>query len=131
MRIRLKERCFIGGRLCEPGEVVTLAEGQKGPTRSVRTNSDKIDYGTNPPIDANRRIGEVVDVPLYDVVPDKDVPRNPDDQRDAAEAVQHRESAQASKAIQASRGVPEPKPAPAQRFGEVRTLTHTEERDRR
>ena len=29
----------------EAGEIITLAEGEKGPTRAVRKSVDKIDYG--------------------------------------------------------------------------------------
>jgi hypothetical protein len=68
MRIRLKERCHFLGRIYEPGEEVILPDGTKGPHRPRRKSQDKIDYSTNPPIDANRIIGEFEDVPLYDVV---------------------------------------------------------------
>jgi len=67
-RIRLKEAAFIGNHRYEAGEIVTLADGVKGPHRAMRRSHDKIDYGTNPPIDANRQVGELEDVPLYDVV---------------------------------------------------------------
>jgi|HubBroStandDraft_4_1064222.scaffolds.fasta_scaffold640171_2 hypothetical protein len=70
MRIRLKEACQFGGRLCAAGEIVTLPDGVKGPHRAVRKTHDRIDYSTNPPIDANRLLGDVIDVPLYDEVSD-------------------------------------------------------------
>ncbi len=67
-RIRLHETMFIGGRLYDRGEIVTLPDGAKGPHRAVRISHDKIDYSTDPAIDANREIGKLEDVPLFDVV---------------------------------------------------------------
>lgn len=72
MRIRLKERCQFLGRLYEPGEELILPDGVRGPHRVVRKSHDRIDYSTDPPIDANRMIGEVVDEPLFDVVEEPD-----------------------------------------------------------
>jgi hypothetical protein len=69
IRIRLKETCQFGGRLCAAGEVVLLPDGVKGPHRATRKSQDRIDYRTSPPIDANRILGEIEDVPLYDVLP--------------------------------------------------------------
>jgi hypothetical protein len=68
MRIRLTAPCVIDGHLHEAGETVTLAEGVRGPHRAVRKSHERIDYGVDPPIDANRLVGEVEDVPLYQVV---------------------------------------------------------------
>lgn len=129
MQIRLKERCFIGGRIREVGEIVTLAEGERGPTRAIRKNTDKIDYGTDPPIDANRRLGEVFDVPLFEVVSDKEIPRDVDQQRAAETAARQRENAVASRAIQQSKEGHQNLAVQSQPPGEVRTLTHVEERD--
>jgi len=67
-RIRIKDRVFFEGRVREPGEEISLPDGVKGPHRAVSHAEDRIDYGTNPPIDANRRIGDIEDVPLYDVL---------------------------------------------------------------
>jgi len=68
MRIRIKEKVYFAGRIYEPGEEVILPDGVRGPHRAVARGEDRVDYGTNPPIDANRRLGDIVDVPLYDVI---------------------------------------------------------------
>jgi len=67
-RIRIKEKVFFEGKVYGPGDILTLPDGIKGPHRAISRNEDRIDYGTNPPIDANRRIGDIEDVPLYDVL---------------------------------------------------------------
>ena len=71
MRIRLKEKVQFAGRVYDRGEEVIIPDGIKGPHRAVRRSHDKIDYSTNPAIDANRDLGKLVDEPLYDVIPDK------------------------------------------------------------
>jgi hypothetical protein len=93
MRIRLKEACQFGGRLCAAGEVVTLAEGVRGPHRAVRKTQDRIDYGTSPPIDANRILGDVVDVPLYDEVHDEPEGHSKEQQAEADRAAKMRADA--------------------------------------
>jgi hypothetical protein len=93
MRIRLKEACQFGGRLCAAGDVVTLAEGVRGPHRAVRKTQDRIDYGTSPPIDANRILGDVVDVPLYDEVPDESEGHSREQQAEADRAAELRADA--------------------------------------
>jgi hypothetical protein len=93
MRIRLKEACQFGGRLCAAGEVVTLAEGVRGPHRAVRKTHDRIDYGTSPPIDANRILGDVVDLPLYDEVHDEPEGHSKEQQAEADRAAKLRADA--------------------------------------
>jgi hypothetical protein len=66
--IRLKERCFIFGHLHERGATVPLPAGMLGPHRATRVSADRIDYSIDPAIDANRIPGDMVDVPLYDVI---------------------------------------------------------------
>lgn len=68
--IRLKERCFIAGRMHMAGETVRLPEGVLGPHKAVRKFPDRIDYSIDPAIDANRIPGQMVDEPLYEVIPD-------------------------------------------------------------
>jgi hypothetical protein len=68
--IRLKERCFLLGRRYMAGETVRLPEGMMGPHRAVRKSQDRIDYSIDPAIDANRIPGEMVDEPLYEVIPE-------------------------------------------------------------
>lgn len=70
-RIRLRARCLIDGAIHERGEIVILPAGVRGPHRAERRTADQIDYGDDPPIDANRQLGEIVDVPLYDELPDE------------------------------------------------------------
>ena len=131
MRIRLKERCFFLGSLYEAGQEVILPEGMKGPMRSVRKSADIVDVTTDPPIDANHKPGQFEDVPLYDVVDEHD------------EASVHTEEQKAEADAEAERSVrtvaadvepataPPVEPVPTQPPGEVRTLTHVEERERR
>jgi hypothetical protein len=68
MRIRLKAPFFFQNHLYQPGEIVELPEGVEGPHRSKTVSHDKIDYGTNPSIDANRILGDIALEPLFDVV---------------------------------------------------------------
>lgn len=88
VRIRLKETCQFGGRLCEAGR--SLSAGVKGPHRAVRKSHDRIDYGTNPPIDANRILGEIEDVPLYDVLPNEPEGHSKEQQAEADRAAKLR-----------------------------------------
>ena len=74
MRIRLKERMFFMGRMHQPGEIIDLPDGMKGPHKSERVSHDRIDYNIDPAIDANRMPGELKDVPLFDVLPDETNP---------------------------------------------------------
>jgi len=59
------------GRMHEPGEIVILPDGTRGPHRPVRLTPDQIDYSIDPAIDANRIPGKMEDVPLYDEVDEK------------------------------------------------------------
>lgn len=68
MRIRLKAPFFFQNHRYEAGDIVDLPEGVPGPHRSRSITHDKIDYGTDPSIDANRILGESVLEPLFDVV---------------------------------------------------------------
>lgn len=68
MRIRLKTKMLFQGRIHNAGELVELPDGVKGPHQARQVTHDKIDYGTNPPIDANRILGKIEDVPLYEEV---------------------------------------------------------------
>lgn len=67
-RMRLHEAAFINNHHYQRGDIIELPDGVKGPHRAMRVNQDKIDYGTNPPIDANREVGALEDRPLYDLV---------------------------------------------------------------
>lgn len=67
-RVRLHTRAFIDNHLHEGGDVAQLAPGVEGPHKSRTVSHDKIDYGTNPPVDANRLLGEVALDPLFDVI---------------------------------------------------------------
>jgi hypothetical protein len=132
MRIRLKERCQFLGRIYERGEEVILPDGVRGPHRTVQKSMDKIDYGTNPPIDANRIIGDVVDVPLYEEVADQPVDHSKEQKEQAEAAALARKDA-TSRAAQARevKPIPESEPLPAEQPNAVRDLTHIEERERR
>lgn len=72
-KVRLLEAYFHNGHLHKAGETVDLADGEKGPHRAVRKSADRVDYGTSPPIDANRILGEFEDIPLYQEVRDMTV----------------------------------------------------------
>jgi hypothetical protein len=126
MRIRMKEKCFFAGKIYETGDEVILPEGMKGPHRAVRKTVDKIDYSTDPAIDANRAIGDMVDVPLYDVIPDQPVGHTKD-QKAEADAAAERSKVKEPQPIAPSEVEPVPSVVP----GEVRTLTHIEEREQR
>ncbi len=68
MKIRLTEPCFFNNHLHQAGDVIDLPEGVRGPHRAVRKSHDRIDYSEDPPIDANRALGQLDDVPLYEIV---------------------------------------------------------------
>jgi hypothetical protein len=68
--IHLKECCYIAGRMHMAGETVRLPDGVLGPHRAVRKSADRIDYSIDPAIDANRIPGEMVDEPMYEVIPE-------------------------------------------------------------
>lgn len=124
MRIRLKATAFIDGHIRHPGDIVTLPAGVKGPVRIVQKSHDRIDYGTNPPVDANRILGQVEEVPLYDELPDEP---------EAHDQVQQEQADIAAKTRPVAVEV-KPAPvelAPIQPHDEVRTVTHIEERERR
>lgn len=71
MRIRLKVPAYINNHRHDAGDVIDLPEGIEGPHRTKRLTHDRIDYGTNPPVDANRILGELDLEPLFDVVHDE------------------------------------------------------------
>lgn len=71
-RIRLLTACHIGGKICEAGEIVMLADGDRGPHKAVHRSHDRIDYGTNPPVDANRILGDIIDVPLFEEIEEEE-----------------------------------------------------------
>lgn len=68
MKIRLKTKAFINNHLHGPGDIVDLPEGVKGPVRMVTIKHEKIDYGTDPSVDANRILPEMREEPLYEEV---------------------------------------------------------------
>lgn len=74
MRIRLKAPFFFQNHLYQPGEIVDLPDGVQGPHKSRTVSHDKIDYGTNDPIDANRMLGEVALEALYEEVVEEPAP---------------------------------------------------------
>jgi hypothetical protein len=67
-RIKLNCQFFHNGHLYQPGEIVTLADGEDGPQRAVHNSVLKIDYDPANGIDANRTEGGITDVPLYEDV---------------------------------------------------------------
>lgn len=77
-RARLKAQAFLDGALREPGYVFVLSKDKDGndmpgPHRSERKAHDKIDVAN----DAARIRGEMVDVPLYDVIDESKEPKEP------------------------------------------------------
>lgn len=71
MRIRLKAPFFFNNHLYQPGDVVDLPEGLRGPHRSVQQTPDKIDYDPANGLDANHTPGKIADEALYDVIEEK------------------------------------------------------------
>lgn len=69
-KIRLKACAFINNHLCQSGDIVEIDAMDRGPHTTKRLAHDKIDYGQNPPIDANRVLGEIEDIPLFEEVGD-------------------------------------------------------------
>lgn len=67
-KIKLTAECIINGRREMPGAIVEIGDKDRGPHRAHRRQPDRIDYGTDPAIDANRNLGEIVDVPLFEEV---------------------------------------------------------------
>jgi hypothetical protein len=128
MRIRVKEKVQFAGKIYEPGEEIILPDGIKGPHRAVRKTLDRIDYSTDPPIDANRQIGELEDVPLYDVVEGTESLDHTPEQKTEADAAAKAREQNTSREVPPT---PEPPPRPAELPGAVRDLTHIEERERR
>lgn len=131
MRIRLKERCFFLGSLYEAGQEIILPEGMKGPMRSVRKSADIVDVTTDPPIDANHKPGQFEDVPLYDVISETDDGSTHTDEQKAEADAEAERSVRTVPADAELAAAPPVEPVPAQLPGEVRTLTHVEERERR
>ncbi len=68
MKIRLTEPCFFNNHMHQAGEVIDLPDGMRGPHRAERRSHDRIDYQDDPPIDANRMLGRIEDVPLFESV---------------------------------------------------------------
>lgn len=86
MRIRLKTRAFIGGKICQRGEIATLPDGVRGPCKVVNAfqNHDPLQ-----PVDTNLT-RESDDVALFDFVSDEPE-RHSDEQKAAADlAAAHR-----------------------------------------
>lgn len=67
-RVRLLDRCHVGGSIHERGDEVVLLAGVRGPHRAVQKTPHKIDYDPKNGIDANHTVGEFDDVPLYEVI---------------------------------------------------------------
>ncbi len=127
MRIRLKEKCHFAGKVYQAGEELILPDGIKGPHRPVRKTPDRIDYATDPPIDANRDISTFVDEPLYDVVDEHETElKHSDEQQKEADAAAERRAQTPAQPISPSEVVER-----VERADEVRTLTHIEEREQR
>lgn len=72
-RIRLKVPCFFNNHRHDQGDVIELPKDVAGPHKSRAVSQDKIDYGTDPSIDANRILGEVALDPQFDVIEHDDV----------------------------------------------------------
>lgn len=123
MRIRIKERCYFNRRLLHTGDEVELPDGVKGPYRVVRKSEDKVDYSSGEPI---RVLGEVEEVPLFDVLPDVPPGHTPVQKRLADFA-----AAEHEKTLHREPVLPVEAPNFVQPLGEVRTLTHIEERELR
>jgi hypothetical protein len=64
-KVRLLARAFIDNHLYEPGEIVTLKDGDRGPHRAVRNGVLKIDYDPANGLDANRIQDGTHDEPLF------------------------------------------------------------------
>lgn len=70
MRIRLLAPMIFNGHRCEPGDIVDLPDGVRGPYHAVRRKPDVIDYDPQNGIDANHTPGHLVDEPLFEEVKD-------------------------------------------------------------
>jgi hypothetical protein len=84
-RVRLHGPCFFNNHLHGPGDVIELPKGVEGPHKSRAVSQDKIDYGTDPSIDANRILGEVALDPLFDVIKHEEVADDEVDRKPTAE----------------------------------------------
>lgn len=71
MRLRLKTKFVYQGRVYQPGEIVDLPDGVRGPHRAVTRTPDAIDFKSRGSDHANHLISEVVDEPLYEELPDE------------------------------------------------------------
>lgn len=71
MRIRLKAPFFFQGHLHQPGDIVDLPDGVRGPHKTAQRTLDRIDYDPANGLDANRILGDVLDEPLFDVIEEK------------------------------------------------------------
>ena len=67
-RYRLLARAQMHGTLREPGYEFTLAEGERGPHKGVHVSHDKVDNDPANGIDANRIVGNAIDIPLYEEI---------------------------------------------------------------
>jgi hypothetical protein len=74
MKVRLHEAIHYQGRVHERGEIIEVPDDWKIPLRAQRKSHDRIDYSTDPPIDANHTVGEFEDVPLAEAVDDEGKP---------------------------------------------------------
>lgn len=123
MRIRIKERCYFNRQLLHAGDELDLPDGVVGPHRVLRKSEDKLDYSSGEPM---RILGEVENVPLFDVLPDVRPGHTPVQKRLADFA-----AAEHQKTVNREPVLPPEPPNFVQPLGEVRTLTHIEERELR
>ena len=73
MRIRLHTKFFFQNHLHERGDIVDLPHGVEGPHGSRQVSHDRIDYDPANGLDANRLLGEVRRVPLFDIIGEDDM----------------------------------------------------------
>jgi hypothetical protein len=72
MRIRLHTN-FFQNHLYERGDIVDLPDGVEGPHGSQQVSHDRIDYDPANGLDANRLLGKVKRLPLFDVIGEDDM----------------------------------------------------------
>jgi hypothetical protein len=68
MRIRLHSRT-----ISMSGDIVDLPDGVEGPHGSRQVSHDRIDYDPANGLDANRLLGKVKRVPLFDIIEEDDM----------------------------------------------------------
>lgn len=91
MKVRLLAPIHHQGRLHEAGEIIDVPDDWKIPKRARRKSPDKIDYTTDPAIDAQHLPGEFEDVPLAEEVK-PEMPSFADDQRPIEPGEEHGKS---------------------------------------